>query len=193
MRRQILPAVLMVVVLTVICGLAYPLVVTGVAQAAFPDKADGSFVTDAGGNVVGSGLIGQGFTGDRYFWPRPSAAGTDGYDGLASGGSNLGPNDQALLSDVEQRARDYRQANGLAPDVEVPVDAVTASASGLDPHISVQNAELQARRVADARGLSLGTVQGLVQEATEDPSFGMLGVKGVNVLRLNLLLDQLPD
>ncbi len=188
MRRQILPAVLMVVVFTVLCGLVYPLVVTGVAQAAFGHQADGSLVS-SNGQVVGSELIGQGFTGDRYFWPRPSAAG-DGYDALASGASNLGPNDQTLLADVEQRAADYRTANGLAADAQVPVDAVTASGSGLDPHISVENARLQAPRVARVRGLAVERVHALVDQATEGPSLGILGEKAVNVLRLNLLLDQ---
>jgi K+-transporting ATPase ATPase C chain len=189
MRRQILPAILMMVVFTVLLGGVYPLVVTGISQAAFKDKANGSIVT-VDGTEVGSSLIGQSFTGDTYFWPRPSAAG-DGYDALASAASNLGPNDETLLSDIDGRAKAYREANGLAADAEVPVDAVTASASGLDPHISVANADLQVARVAKARDLSADTVQGLVDKATEDPSLGFLGEKAVNVLRLNLLLDQL--
>jgi K+-transporting ATPase ATPase C chain len=188
MRRQILPAILMVIVLTVLLGGVYPLVVTGISQVAFKDKANGSMVT-VNGNEVGSSLIGQSFTGDTYFWPRPSAAG-DGYDAMASAASNLGPNDETLLSDVDGRAKDYRDANGLPADAAVPVDAVTASASGLDPQISVENADLQAARVAKARGMSLEQVQGLVAQATENPSLGVLGEKAVNVLRLNLLLDQ---
>ena len=160
MRRQILPAILMVVVFTVLLGGVYPLVVTGISQVAFKDKANGSIVT-VDGTEVGSSLIGQSFTGDTYFWPRPSAAG-DGYDAMASGASNLGPNDETLLSDVDGRAKAYREANGLPADAEVPVDAVTASASGLDPHISVENADLQAPRVAKARGLSLEQVQDLM-------------------------------
>jgi K+-transporting ATPase ATPase C chain len=190
MRRQIVPAVLTLLVLTLLVGVAYPLVVTGISQVAFPGKADGSLV-EVDGRAVGSELIGQAFTGDRYFWSRPSAAG-DGYDGSASGGSNLGPDDQTLLDEVGQRAAAYRSANGLAPDAEVPVDAVTASASGLDPHISVENARLQAPRVARARGMSEADVRALVDQATEEPSLGVLGVDGVNVLRLNLLLDQRP-
>jgi potassium-transporting ATPase KdpC subunit len=188
MRRQILPAVLMVIVFTILLGGVYPLVVTGISQVAFHDKANGSMVT-VDGTEVGSSLIGQSFTGDTYFWPRPSAAG-DGYDAMASGPSNLGPNDANLLSGVEGRVARYREANGLAPDAAVPVDAVTASASGLDPQISVANADLQAPRVAKARGLSLEQVQDLVSKSTESPSLGILGEKAVNVLHLNLLLDQ---
>ncbi len=188
MRRQILPAILMVVVFTVLLGGLYPLVVTGISQAAFNGKANGSIVT-VDGAAVGSSLIGQQFTGDTYFWPRPSAAG-DGYDAMASAASNLGPNDETLLSDVDGRARDYRQANGLADDAAVPVDAVTASASGLDPQISVENADLQAPRVARARGLSLEQVQDLISKSTESPSLGFLGEEAVNVLHLNLLLDE---
>jgi K+-transporting ATPase ATPase C chain len=191
MRRQILPAVLVVVVFTVLLGGVYPLVVTGISQLAFDGKANGSLVTGADGQVVGSELIGQGFSDPKYFWPRPSAAGTDGYDAMASAASNLGPNDETLLADVEQRATAYREANGLAADAEVPVDAVTASGSGLDPHISVANADLQVARVAQARGLTADVVEGLVDKATESPSLGVLGEKAVNVLRLNLLLDQL--
>jgi len=188
MRRQILPAILMVLVFTVLLGGVYPLVVTGISQVAFHDEANGSMVA-VDGTEVGSSLIGQSFTDDTYFWPRPSAAG-DGYDAMASGASNLGPNDETLLSDVDGRAKDYRQANGLPADAAVPVDAVTASASGLDPQISVENADLQAPRVAAARGLSLDQVQELVAKATESPSLGILGEKAVNVLHLNLLLDQ---
>ena len=188
MRRQILPAVLMVIVLTVLLGGVYPLVVTGISQVAFHHKANGSMVS-VNGTDVGSSLIGQSFTGTTYFWPRPSNAG-DGYDAMASGASNLGPNDSTLLSDIDGRAKAYRAANGLAADASVPVDAVTSSGSGLDPQISLANADLQAPRVARARGLSLEQVQGLVAQATESPSLGFLGEKAVNVLRLNLLLDQ---
>jgi K+-transporting ATPase ATPase C chain len=188
MRRQLLPALLMVIVFTVLLGGVYPLVVTGISQVAFHDKANGSIV-EVDGKPVGSSLIGQGFTDEKYFWPRPSAAG-DGYDAMASGASNLGPNDATLLSDVEQRASEYRAANSLAPDAEVPVDAVTASASGLDPQISVANARLQAPRVAAARRVPVDQVMSLVAQSTENPSLGVLGEKAVNVLRLNLLVDQ---
>jgi K+-transporting ATPase ATPase C chain len=186
-RRQIVPAVLVVVVFTVLLGLAYPLLVTGVGQLVFHDKANGSLV-ESEGQVVGSELIGQAFTGPSYFWSRPSAAG-EGYDAMASGGSNLGPNDETLLADVEQRAVEYREANGLAVDIEVPVDAVTASASGLDPHISVANARLQAERVARERGMDVEQVLDEIDAATEGPALGVLGEESVNVLRLNLALD----
>jgi K+-transporting ATPase ATPase C chain len=189
MRRQLFPALMMLVVFTVITGLAYPLVVTGIAQGVFNDKADGSLVENADGEVVGSSLIGQAFTEPEYFHPRPSAAG-DGYDASASSGSNLGPTNEEFLAGVEERADAYRDENGLAADAEVPVDAVTASASGLDPHISVANARLQAPRVADARDLNFDTVLGLVDDHTSGRDLGFLGEKGVNVLELNLALDE---
>lgn len=189
MRRQILPSILMVVVFTVITGLAYPLAVTGLGQALFHDQAEGSLVEDASGNVVGSSLIGQVFTDAKYFHPRPSAAG-DGYDGSASSGSNLGPTNDELLAGVEQRAAAYREENTLAAGVEVPVDAVTASASGLDPHISIANARLQAARVATARGLPIEQVMQLIGEHTDGRDLGFLGEPGVNVLELNLALDR---
>jgi K+-transporting ATPase ATPase C chain len=189
MRRQLLPALMMLLVFTVITGLVYPLVVTGVAQGAFGDKADGSLVENADGEVVGSSLIGQTFTEPEYFHPRPSAAG-DGYDARASSGSNLGPTNDDLLASVEERAEAYREENGLGAAAEVPVDAVTASASGLDPHISVANARLQALRVADERGLDVDTVLELVDDHTSGRDFGFLGEKGVNVLELNLALDE---
>jgi K+-transporting ATPase ATPase C chain len=189
MRRQILPALLMVIVFTVLLGGVYPLIVTGVSQVAFADKANGSIV-EVDGEAVGSELIGQAFTEPGYFWSRPSAAG-DGYDAMASAASNLGPNDETLLSDVEQRAVEYREANGLAADALVPVDAVTALASGLDPHISVANARLQAARVAEERGLTAEQVGGLIDDSTEAASLGILGEEVVNVLRLNLSLDAL--
>ena len=190
-RRQVLPAVLVVLVLTVLVGVVYPLAVTGVSQVAFRDRADGSII-EVDGRPVGSELIGQGFTEPRYFWPRPSAAG-DGYDAMASAASNLGPNDETMLTDVEQRVVDYRTANGLPADAEVPVDAVTASGSGLDPHISVANARLQAARVAQARGLPVAQVLELVDQHTDQPSLGVLGEEAVNVLGLNLALDRAEE
>jgi K+-transporting ATPase ATPase C chain len=188
MRRQLVPAFVMTVCLTALVGLVYPLAVSGAAAVLFPGKANGSLVR-AGGKVVGSSLLGQNFHDARYFWPRPSAAGRDGYDGLASGGSNLGPSNQQLIAAVRQRVEDYRQANHLDADVPVPVDAVTASASGLDPQISVANARLQAGRVANARGLSAGHVLALIERHTRTRPFGILGEDGVNVLELNLALD----
>ena len=165
------------------------------AQVAFHERANGSLVK-VKGRVVGSSLIGQNFTDSKgsplpqYFQPRPSAAG-NGYDALSSGGSNLGPSNKKLLDAVAQRAIDYRKLNGLAPDVKVPVDAVTASASGLDPDISVANADLQAERVADARRLALSTVRNLITNHTNARQWGVLGEKTVNVLDLNLALDRL--
>jgi K+-transporting ATPase ATPase C chain len=190
MRRQLLPALLAVLVFTLLTGIVFPLAVTAVAQVGFGDRADGSLI-ERDGVVVGSELLGQNFASDVYFWPRPSAAGADGYDGAASGGSNLGPTNEDYLAEVEQRVADYREVNGLSDDVAVPVDAVTASASGLDPHISVANARLQASRVADARGLPVEEVLALVDDHTDDPALGFLGDRAVNVLELNLALDEL--
>ena len=188
MRRQLLTGLLVLIALTVLTGIVYPLAVTGVAQVAFPGRADGSLIRD-GDRIVGSSLIGQAFTQPRYFHSRPSAAG-DGYDGTASGASNLGPSSDDLLAAVRERVAAYRAENGLAVDAAVPVDAVTASASGLDPHISPANARLQAPRVARTRGLAPATVLGLVAKHTEGRRLGVLGEPTVNVLELNLALDQ---
>jgi K+-transporting ATPase ATPase C chain len=190
MRRQLLPALLAIIVFTLLCGIAYPLVVTGIAQAGFGDKADGSFI-ERDGVIVGSELIGQNFAADVYFWPRPSAAGATGYDGASSSGSNLGPSNPDFLATVEDRVAAYREANGLSDDVDVPVDAVTASGSGLDPHISVANARLQAPRVAEARDLTVDQVLLVVDDNTDDAVLGFLGDRAVNVLELNLALDGL--
>jgi K+-transporting ATPase ATPase C chain len=187
MRRQIVPALVVFLALTVLTGIVYPLVVTGFAQVAFSDRANGSLV-ERGGTVVGSRLIGQQFSAAEYFHPRPSVAG-NGYDAMASGASNLGPANPELLDEVGQRLVAYRRENGLAPGAEVPVDAVTASGSGLDPHISVENARVQAVRVARARGLALDAVLALVDAHTDGRSLGFLGEPGVNVLALNLALD----
>jgi potassium-transporting ATPase KdpC subunit len=189
LRPQFAVGLRMLVVLTVLTGLAYPLLVTGVAQALFPGRANGSLI-EHDGTVVGSSLIGQSFTGDGAFQPRPSAAG-DGYDGASSGASNLGPTNPDLLAEVEARAAAYRRANGLPATAAVPVDAVTASGSGLDPQISVANARLQAPRVARARGLPLPEVLGLIDRHTQGRVLGVLGEPGVNVLELNLALDDL--
>jgi K+-transporting ATPase ATPase C chain len=182
-------AVLMVVVLTVLLGIVFPLIMTGIAQVAFPNQANGSLVKDASGNVVGSALLAQAFTQPQYFHPRPSAAGANGYDATASGGSNLGPTNQKLIDTVQSNADAYRQENGLASDAQVPVDAVTASASGLDPDISPANALLQAPRVAAARGVSVDQVKSLVNQYTEGRTLFVLGEPRVNVLKLNLALD----
>lgn len=189
-RRQLLPALVAFLLLTALTGLAYPLAVTGVAQLAFPHRADGSLV-ERDGVVVGSSLIGQRFAGARWFHPRPSAAG-DGYDAMASSASNLGPTNPTLLADVRARAAAYRRENGLSAGAPIPQDAVTSSASGLDPAISVANARIQARRVARARGLPVAGVLGLVAAHTAGRSLGFLGEPSVDVLELNLALDSLP-
>jgi K+-transporting ATPase ATPase C chain len=187
MRRQLLPALRMLLALTVLCGVAYPLVVFAIGKAAFADQADGSFVVDRDGEIVGSSLIGQAFDGEQWFLPRPSAAG-DGYDATASSSSNLGPTNPDLLATVAERVDAVREREGLDADEPVPVDAVTASGSGLDPHISVAYAQLQAPRVAEARGMELDEVLDLIDDHTEGPSLGFLGEAGVNVTTLNLAL-----
>lgn len=169
-----------------LCGV-YPVAVWGLAQALFPAAANGSLLV-RDGQTVGSKLLGQNFSSPRYFHSRPSAAGK-GYDAAASSGSNLGPISQKLLDAVAGRARDYRRVNNLAEDAVVPADAVTASASGLDPHISLANAALQAPRVARERGLPEDAVKALVRKHTDGPDLGFLGDAGVNVLELNLALD----
>ena len=173
----------------VLCGL-YPLVVFGIAQLAFPGRANGSLITDAKGAVRGSRLLGQQFTADKYFHSRPSAAG-NGYDAANSGGSNLGPTSKKLADAITQNVADYRAQNGLATNAPVPADAVTASGSGLDPHISPRNAELQTPRVAKARGLSEDKVREFIRQNTDGSGLGLLGEPGVNVLPLNLALDNM--
>jgi len=182
-------AVLMTLVITVLLGIVYPLVTTGISQVLFPSQANGSLIRDSSGHVIGSALLAQNFTDERYFHPRPSAAGSDGYDATASGGSNLGPSNQKLLDAVRDRAAAYRSENGLADDAPVPVDAVTTSASGLDPDISPANAQLQINRIARARGMSPDQVRALVDRNTEGRTLGFLGEPRVNVLKLNLALD----
>ena len=177
-----------VLALAVVCCGLYPLLVFGIGQVLFPAKANGSLIVDAGGVVRGSRLIGQSFTADKYFHPRPSSAG-NGYDPTSSGGSNLGPTSQKLRDAIAQNLADYRAQNGLATNVPLPADAVTGSASGLDPHISFESARLQADRVAKARGLSLEKVRELIRQYTDPADLGILGDPGVNVLRLNLALD----
>ena len=187
--RQLKPAFLTTIVFTLICGVAYPLLGTAIAQTAFKDKANGSLI-ERNGVVVGSELLGQSFTAPKYFHSRPSAAGS-GYDGSASSGSNLGPTNPDLLKAVNDRAVVYRQENGLAVDAWVPVDAVTASGSGLDPHISIANARLQIKRVAAERGLDTTVVAQLVKKYTDGRELLVLGEPGVNVVELNIALDDL--
>ncbi|MFA6287203.1 MAG: K(+)-transporting ATPase subunit C [Opitutaceae bacterium] len=182
-------AFLLTVVLAVLlCGV-YPLAVWAGGQAFFSSKANGSLLTDTDGTVRGSALLGQSFTSDRYFNSRPSAAGS-GYDAASSSGTNLGPTSQKLADSIKANVTAYRTANALAPDTPVPADAVTASASGLDPHISLTNAQLQAPRVAEARHLPLATVTQLITTHTTPRDFAIFGEPGVNVLLLNRALDQ---
>ena len=172
----------------VLCGL-YPLAVFGLAQLFFPHRANGSLIRDGHGEVRGSELIGQQFTSDKFFHPRPSAAGT-GYDATASGGSNLGPTSQKLRDAIAERVTQYRKESGLSAGEPVPADAVTASGSGLDPHISVRNAEIQANRVARTRNIPREKILRLIASATEGPQLGVFGETRVNVLKLNLLLER---
>ncbi|MFN7125542.1 MAG: potassium-transporting ATPase subunit KdpC [Allorhizobium sp.] len=187
MLNHIRPALTLVIAMTALTGLAYPLAINGVAQAVMPAQANGSLI-ERDGKVIGSSLIGQNFASDRYFWPRPSATGPDAYNAAASSGSNLGTTSVKLkdrvTADVERLA-----ATGIAQPV--PADAVTTSGSGLDPHISSAFAEAQVTRVAQARGLQPAAVATLVEQTIEKPDFGVIGEARVNVLELNLALDAL--
>lgn len=186
--RQTTAGLRVLLVLTVLLGLAYPLAVTGVAQVVSPGTANGSQVT-SGGRVVGSSLLAQASDGAQWFHPRPSAAGEDGYDTSASGASNLGPNNTDLLAAIKQRRTAYAQENGV-PEAAVPADALTAGGSGLDPHISLANARAQANRVAAARGIAPARVRALIAEHTQGRTLGILGDERVNVLELNLALGR---
>jgi K+-transporting ATPase ATPase C chain len=186
-RTQLWPAVAVLLALTLITGFIYPAVVTAVAQVAFPGQANGSQIV-VDGKTVGSSLIGQAFDDPKYFWGRPSAAGANGYDPTASGGSNLSPTSQALIDAITARIDTEQKANGGKP---VPVELVTASASGLDPDISPAAAEYQVARVAKARGMTEDAVRALVSRHTSQPLFGFLGAASVHVLELNLDLDGL--
>jgi K+-transporting ATPase ATPase C chain len=177
-------------VLAVVCCVLYPVVVWSAAQLLMHDKANGSLIVDKDGTVRGSRLLGQNFTGEKYFHPRPSSAG-NGYDAANSSGSNLGPTSQKLNDAIKDRIDAYRKENGLKETDSVPADAVTSSGSGLDPHISLGNAELQISRVTKARGLNEQKVRELIQQHTDPRSWNIFGEPGVNVLMLNLALDQL--
>jgi K+-transporting ATPase ATPase C chain len=188
MKNEILVALRMTVVTLVLTGLLYPLAVTGLAQVTFPHRANGSLVT-FDGRVVGSELIGQGFRNPGYFQPRPSAAGADGYDAAASSGSNLGPTSRRLRDRIAAEVARLRAENPQA-DAAVPIELVTTSASGLDPHLSPSAAEWQVARVAAARGVPVAEVRGLLRGRIEGRTFGLLGEPRVNVLLLNLDLDR---
>ena len=174
----------------VLCGI-YPVAIWGVSLLLFPHAANGSLIERNDRTIVGSELLGQNFAGAKYFHPRPSAAGANGYDAASSGGSNLGPTSKNLIDAVKARVKAYREENALPDSTLVPGDAVTASASGLDPHIGVRNAGLQVPRVAKARGLKADVVQRELLKATDGRSLGFLGEPGVNVLKLNIALDNL--
>lgn len=195
--RTLWVAIRALLMFTVVLGIGYTLLITGIGQLVFPSQANGSPLSNGDGEVVGSSLIGQPFTdaqGDplaEYFQSRPSAAG-DGYDGTSSSGTNWGPENQDLIAAITERRAEIAALNGVAPD-QVPADAVTASSSGLDPHISPIYAAIQIQRVAEARGLPVDQVQELVAEWTKEPDLGYLGDRVVNVVELNLALDKLED
>jgi K+-transporting ATPase ATPase C chain len=186
--NELKPAVLMFLLLTIICGGIYPVVVTGIAHVVFPKQAEGSFIVDQNGKMIGSSLIGQPFTDPKYFWPRPSATPEFSYNPAASSGSNAGPTNFAYLQKVGIRIRTLRD-NGITGPI--PADLVQASASGLDPHISPEAVLIQVPRVAKARGLSENQVVGLVSAKIAPPQLGIFGAPRVNVLELNLALDRL--
>ena len=188
MFSHLAPAFRLTLGFTILTGLLYPAAVTGVAQVLFPDQAHGSLIS-ANGQIVGSALIGQAFAKPEYFHPRPSAAGTSGYDASASAASNYGPTNQKLIDRVKASIEQYRKENPGYTGL-VPADAVTASASGLDPHISPANAEIQVIRVARARNMDPGAVKKLIQQATTGRWLGFIGEPRVNVLQLNLSLDK---
>jgi potassium-transporting ATPase KdpC subunit len=189
MFTQLRPAIGMIVLMTVLLGIAYPYAITGIAEAVFPDQANGSLVTRQDGVVIGSSLIGQAFASEKYFHGRPSAAGANGYDASASGGSNLGPTSKALVDRVTASAGALKTDDGGA---QVPVDLVTTSGSGLDPDITPASAFYQVPRVAKARNLSDDQVKQLVADHVQGRQLGILGEARVNVLELNMALDALP-
>lgn len=188
--RQLLAGFRVLLALTVLVGVLYPLAITAIGQVTSPGNANGSRVESASGATIGSDLIAQPFDGPQWFHPRPSAAGEDGYDTLASAASNLGPNSSDLVDAIDERRAAYAQANGVSP-AAVPVDALTASGSGLDPDISPANARLQTARVARARGVSPAEIEAIVEQHTKGRTLGVLGDARVNVLELNLALDHL--
>jgi potassium-transporting ATPase KdpC subunit len=187
--KQIRISLLILIIMTILLGFVYPLAMTGIAQLLFQKKANGSFII-AGGRIIGSGLIGQNFSGPRYFHGRPSA---NNYDGTNSGGSNLGPTNRKLIDVTLKNIEQVRKENSLPPDARIPSDLVLASASGLDPHVSLDSALLQADRVARARGIEKKVIEGLITHNTERPYFNTFGNPYVNVLNLNIALERYRD
>ena len=188
MWKQIIPGIRVTLLLTVLTGLVYPGLITGLCQLLFPAQASGSLIYK-NGKIIGSSLIGQNFTRAEYFQPRPSAAGSDGYDATASGGSNLGPTSQKLSDRVKASAEKFRKENPDYPG-PIPADLLTASGSGLDPHLSPASAQVQIARIAKARGVDAQPLQALIAEQTEGRALGFIGEPRVNVLALNLVLDE---
>ena len=190
MFKNILRSFLLLIIFTIILGFLYPLLITGISKIIFPYRSSGSLIKYEG-KIVGSELIGQNFTGEQYFHPRPSAAGKDGYDPLSSGGSNYAPTNEDFISAVKERLSNLRKENKLEDYIKIPSDAVTSSGSGLDPDISVDNALLQADRIAKKRNIPVSEINDLIRQNTEKRILGFLGEPKVNVLKLNLLLDNL--
>ncbi|MHB1376590.1 MAG: K(+)-transporting ATPase subunit C [Candidatus Humimicrobiaceae bacterium] len=190
MFKNILRSFLLLIIFTIILGFLYPLLITGISKVIFPYRSSGSLIKYEG-KIVGSELIGQNFTDEQYFHPRPSSAGKDGYDSLNSGGSNYAPTNEDFISAVKERISNLRKENNLEDYIKIPSDAVTSSGSGLDPHISIDNALLQADRIAKKRNVPVSEINDLIRKNTEKRMLGFLGEPKVNVLKLNLLLDNL--
>ncbi len=190
MGKNILKSFLFYIIFIIILGLLYPLLVTGISKIIFPAKSEGSLIY-IGGKAVGSELIGQNFIGDKYFHPRPSAAGKDGYDAMSSGGSNLAPTNKDFISTVSERLAAFKKENNLPDNTIIPADIVTASGSGLDPDISIESAMLQVERISKARSIPANEIQDLITKNTENRILGFLGEPKVNVLKINILLDNL--
>lgn len=191
MKDQIRMTIISLLLFTGLLGIIYPFAICIVGQTFFPNHARGGLLKDQSERIIGSKFIGQNFSSAHYFHSRPSHAGTNGYDGMASGGSNLGPTSKKLIDHLQERIQIYRLENSLSPSDPIPADAVTSSGSGLDPHISLQNAYLQAPRVAAARHIPLSALRDLIRKGTSKRWLGLFGEKHVNVLLLNYKIDQL--
>jgi len=190
MTKNILRSFLLLMIFTIILGFLYPLLITGISKIIFPYRSSGSMIKNQD-KIVGSELIGQNFTGEQYFHPRPSAAGKDGYDPLNSGGSNYAPANEDFILAIRERISNFRRENNLKDYVKIPSDVVTSSGSGLDPNITIDNALLQADRIAKKRNIPIEEINDLIRKNTEKRMLGFLGEPKVNVLKLNLLLDNL--